>query len=186
MKLRILWFAGCCGICAVCTAEERDASARPTHEEPADARVRAEPNQATNVFDLKVVLTNTGVGPMGASAQAELATNQGTSPRTGSVSLSTQGLLPGHYELNVVTKSNRTVLPVGVIAISDPTASPDKQANDSKKEDNSAHQIEVLTSQSHMKLPEGLDLADVGEVMLSTLNGNAVLAGTAWFAEGQQ
>jgi hypothetical protein len=142
-------------------------------------KVQADQPINTNPSSLQIALTNTVVGPMGASAQAQLQSSHEPSPGTTSVSLRTQGLWPGHYELRVVRRSDGAIVPVAVIAISDPTLAPDKQANDSKKQDNSTHQTEVLTSLTHVQLPEGWDLGNVQQLVVSTMNGNDVLAGAA-------
>src|SRR5262245_17107127 len=99
-----------------------------------EGKVQADRPINTSTSSLQIALTNTVVGPLGASAQVQLQSSPAPGPGTTSLSLTTQGLLPGQYELKVVRRSDGAILPVAIIAISDPTLTPDKQANDSKKQ----------------------------------------------------
>jgi hypothetical protein len=54
---------------------------------------------------------------------------------------------------------------------------PDREANDSKKDANSSEQS-VLATQTRVELPSGLEPSDIAQVRI-TLGGNAVLVGNA-------
>lgn len=132
------------------------------------ATTNVTPKQGAKPLDSHIVLTNTAAAPASAKGTAEL--------QPGLVSLNTQGLSPGRYDLVAVKKSDGSALPLGVLTISDPTLSPDREANDSKKEANDSEQSPTLTTQTRLALPAGLDATDIGQLRVS-FHGNDMLVG---------
>jgi hypothetical protein len=92
-----------------------------------------------------------------------------------SLSLKTQGLRPGVYELRAVEKTEGDSVFLGLLSVSDPRLGPERQAGVDRQEDNSTHQSDLLESRSEVKLPPGVKPADVARIVVSDVSGNELL-----------
>ena len=117
------------------------------------------------------VLKPPAIAPEGASGSAEL--------KGGKLSFHLSHLEPGKYETVVVSRSEGVPYRLGVIEIVDPTSSPDRQANDNKKEA-SAHPESVhIEADVQMVLPSELSSLQIDRLRLLGPGGNAVMEGVA-------
>ncbi len=122
-----------------------------------------------------LMLTNTPAAP-GAAGSATLL---GGGTNGASLSLETRGLDTGNYEISAISKSDGATLFVAAFVVHDPTASPDVQAGQSRKEDNATHQSTDLASRTVVQLPPGLDANNFAQIIVTRLGGSVVLAGKA-------
>jgi hypothetical protein len=120
-----------------------------------------------------IELKRTAAAPEGANGTAEIDTRR--VPQTLSVEI--EGLGPGYYTVGVVRRSDGSDVPVGYMAIQDPTLGPEDRAGQNRKEDDNSHQAEKLRSRAEIVLPQGLDASDVGKIVVVDEGGVVVLEG---------
>jgi hypothetical protein len=143
-------------------ADERDAVLPSLNSAP----TTQDTNHAAVSFKLKA----TAIAPFLATGTGEL--------RVGTLALHLSNLGPGRYELQTVRRLGG-VDHLGMIVIVDPTLSPDRQANDNKKEASvGPHQLHLET-EVQMTLPTPISPRDIGRLLLVDAGGNAVLSGDA-------
>jgi hypothetical protein len=114
------------------------------------------------------LLKPTAIAPAGAAGSAEV--------KPGGISLHLSQLGPGRYDLEGVTHLDGTNERLGTITIVDPTLSPDRQANDNKKEASAnPDQVRVETN-VEIAVPEKLSAPGFDQILLLNSGGNALLA----------
>ena len=156
------------------------AEAQQGSSQAIDARTAAGAARAGHAVDassnkqpvsISFLLKPTAIAPEGASGSAEL--------KGGKLSFHLSHLGPGKYETVVFSRSGGVPYRLGVIDIIDPTGSPDRQANDNKKEA-SAHPESVhIEADVEMVLPSELSSLQIGRLRLLEPGGNAVMEGEA-------
>ncbi len=122
-------------------------------------------------------LTNTPAAPLAARGSAELQTSSLSVTNSPTLSLSTQGLLPGTYNIYAERRSDGVFVFLGAVTVRDPAASPDAEAGDSKNSRSSTHSTDGLATQTAMPLPPGLAIADIRGVRVSNVGNTVLLAG---------
>jgi hypothetical protein len=125
----------------------------------------------TQPVAISFVLKPTAIAPEGASGSAEL--------KGGELSFHLSHLEPGKYETVVVSRSGGVPYRAGVIEIIDPTSSPDRQANDNKKEASAHPESAHMVIDGEMVLPSELSSLQIDRVRVLGPGGNAVLEGVA-------
>ena len=122
------------------------------------------PQPSRTSFALKA----TAIAPAEANGRAEL--------KPGGISLHLSHLGPGRYDLEGVRHPDGTHQRLGTITIVDPTLSPDRQANDNKKEASAnPDQVRVETD-VQIALPEKTSAQEFDQLLLLDSGGNALLA----------
>ncbi len=86
-----------------------------------------------------------------------------------------RGLGPGSYTLDVVRKSDGSVVTLGKVVVTDPTAGPDREANDDVKEPGTVEHLEVQVS---VGLPPGLAPANIAQIRVKSAGGAVLLSGS--------
>jgi hypothetical protein len=119
-----------------------------------------------------VPLKPTAAAPAKASGVA--AFQQGGAGATLVATL--RGLGPGSYTLDVIRKSDGSIVTLGTIVVTDPTAGPDREANDDVKEPGS-EQSEDLKVQTSVGLPPGLAPANIAQIRVKSAGGAVLLSG---------
>ena len=84
---------------------------------------------------------------------------------------------PASYLLSAVRKSDQRAISLGTIVVTDPTAGPDVDTNNNRKERHNANQSEVLETRTTITLPSGLAAPDVAEIKVSTPSQVVLLSG---------
>jgi hypothetical protein len=114
------------------------------------------------------LLKPTAIASAGAAGRAEV--------KPGGISLHLSQLGPGRYDLVGVTHFDGTHERLGTITIVDPTLSPDRQANDDKKEASAnPDQVRVETD-VQIAVPEKISAPGFDQILLLNSGGNALLA----------
>lgn len=142
----------------------------PTGLAPADSqqsRRDQDPPARSALFELK----RTVIAPLGAEGSAELKSNL--------VTLHLTHLQPGRYELKGFQPPYRSYQLLGTIVLVDPTASPDRQANDNKKEASAGPDQVYIQTDTQIALPPDLLTNGITRLELLNAGGNTVLAGDA-------
>lgn len=126
---------------------------------------------------LSITLTNAPAAPTSASGAVQVQ-SQGASGRQSTLlAVQTHGLLPGFYKIEVERAADGVFLLAGSLRINDPSASPEREAGDSKNEKSSTYSGEGLETRTEVPLPKGMTLAEVGGVRVSTAGNTVLLAG---------
>jgi hypothetical protein len=94
------------------------------------------------------------------------------------LSLQAQGISAGDYSITALWRSNGERLAIGSISVVDPTAAPDRQANENDRRTSNAHQSTSLVVQSQIPLPTRVNPADISQIAVKDLAGNDLLVGT--------
>ena len=123
--------------------------------------------------DTDIPLSASERAPAGANGVARFETENGAA----TLAVTLQGLSPGSYRLSAVKKAGQLAVALGTIVVTDPTAAPDTDTSENRKERNNTHQATRLQVQAKVSLPPGLPPANVTEIRLSTLDGTVLLSG---------
>ena len=147
---------------AVRTFPGLDATNAMSHSVSQESGTNRSAAEAARSFQLKP----TPIADAGTQASVEI--------KSCSLSMHVNHLGPGKYDVAIV-RPNGIFQHLGTITIVDPAASPDRQANDNKKEA-SAHPESVrIETDVHITLPASLSLKQITRVVLLGPGGNAVL-----------
>ena len=134
----------------------------PPKAEPASARTNA-----VISFNLKA----TPIAPAGAAGSGQLKANL--------LTLHLTRLGPGSYELEAIRRADGTGEKVGTLTIVDPTASPDRNATDNKKEASASPDQVRVDTDAQVTLPDEVAKESISRLVLMDRGGNAVLVGDA-------
>jgi hypothetical protein len=118
--------------------------------------------------DSGVPLERTAAAPAKASGVARFQ-------KGGALVATLRGLGAGSYTLDVVRKSDASVVTLGTIVVTDPTAGPDREANDDVKEPGSEPSAE-LEVQASVQLPPRLAPADIAQIRVKSAGGAVLLS----------
>ncbi len=113
----------------------------------------------TESLDARVILVATTNAPSSAIGCAKLEVENENGTVTATLAVKTRGLDAGDYTLSAILQSDGSSVNLGTITITNDSGSG------------------VLVSQSEVTLPSDLNPLDIGQVILSDANGNAVLVG---------
>jgi hypothetical protein len=111
--------------------------------------------------------------PAGASGVARFETENGAA----TLAVTLQGLSPGSYRLSAVRKSDQAAVALGTIEVTDPTATPDTDTSQNRKERNNTHQATRLQVQAKVSLPPELPPANIAEIRVTSPDGAVLLSG---------
>ena len=109
----------------------------------------------------------------GANGVAKFETENGTAI----LAMTLKGLSPGSYLVNAVKKADQVAVSLGTIVVTDPTATPDTDTNNNRKERNNTHQVARLQVQAKISLPPELPAAKIAEIRVCSPDGTVLLAG---------
>ncbi len=87
----------------------------------------------------------------------------------------TRGLQPGTYQILAIRRFDRSPIILGSISVSDPGLQPERQAGESRKEDNNSHQATELKTRTELTLPRDLAPKDITRIVLRNLVGDELL-----------
>jgi len=113
----------------------------------------------------------TAIAPAGAAGSGQLKANL--------LTLHLTRIGPGSYELEAIRRADGTGEKVGTLTIADPTASPDRNATDNKKEASASPDQVRVDTDAQVTLPEEIAKESISRLMLLDRGGNAVLVGDA-------
>ena len=108
-------------------------------------------------------LLATSAAPAGATGTMEFQRENGG--RT-SLHIRVQRLSPGAYRLYGKQKSDGKKISLGLMSVPDPTAQPDREANQNSKTDSSTHATEVLQVETRVNLPPAVIASDLGKISI--------------------
>jgi hypothetical protein len=117
--------------------------------------------KSITTFELKPA----AVAPAGASGYALL--------KGPTMSLHVSQLGPGKYEVVAISREGHLPYPLGVIAITDPTSTPSRQANDNKKEASAHPESVSIVTDTELILPT--ELPPIAILRVVAQGGNTVL-----------
>jgi len=123
--------------------------------------------------DVDIPLRPSGRAPAGANGVARIETENGAA----TLAITLQGLGPGSYRLSAVRSSDQAAVALATIVVTDPTATPDMNTSENKKERNNTHQATRLQVRSKVSLPPELPPANIAEIRVSSLDGTVLLSG---------
>ena len=132
---------------------------------------RTEPPLARTNAVLSFNLKATPIAPAGAAGSGQLKANL--------LTLHLTRLGPGTYELKAIRRADGTGEKVGTLTIVDPTASPDRDATDNKKEASASPDQVRVDTDAQITLPAEVAKESISRLVLMDRGGNAVLVGDA-------
>lgn len=127
----------------------------------------ASTNEVAAVSAFSVTLKPTSIAPAGTSGTLEL--------KGRTLLLHLSHLNPGHYDLQIVKRSDGTFETLGRFTIADPTLGPDRQTTDNKKEASANPESVSIKTDVQMDLPSELSARDIARILLMSPGANAVL-----------
>lgn len=134
---------------------------------PPTTEPSSERTNAVLSFNLKA----TAIAPVGAAGSGQLNANL--------LTLHLTRLGPGSYELEAIRRPDGTGEKVGTLTIADPTASPDRDATDNKKEASASPEQVRVDTDAQVTLPAEVAKESISRLVLLDRAGNAVLVGEA-------
>jgi hypothetical protein len=161
--------------------------------------------QGTETMDATIVLTATTNAPEGAGGIAKLESENEDGDATATLEIKTFGLLPGDYVLSAIRQSDSSSVILGQITVSSSGGDgEDEDENEDGDNNDDVHHSELSVngsvqinagissedhsncdngdsgetqSESEVQLPSDLNPADIAQIVLSDLDGNAFLTG---------
>ncbi|HLH53241.1 MAG TPA: hypothetical protein VKY92_06455 [Verrucomicrobiae bacterium] len=124
------------------------------------------PLTTTNAV-VSFVFKSTAIAPRGAAGSGQLNGNH--------LSMHLTQLAPGSYQLQLIHRGDGAAQKVGALTIVDPTAAPDRQATDNKREASAAPDQVRVDTDLQVRLPPGMAAENIGKLELLDTSGNAVL-----------
>ena len=122
---------------------------------------------------VEIPLQATAAAPLGAGGVARFENANGGA----TLAATLDQLGAGSYALSAVRRADGSVVSLGTVVITDPTAEPDPDASENRKERNTVNQAEDLRVQTKLRLPPGLPPGDIAEVRVSSSSGVVLLSG---------
>lgn len=131
-------------------------------------------------FDARIVLTATANAPEGAAGSAKLKSENEDGSEFAVLKVHIKGLVPGDYVVSAVRKSDGSVVVLGSITEAD-----DAEEGDQGDEDRDEQGDEgdddgdngVRCENAKFILPAELSATDVAQIVVSDVDGNAMLVG---------
>ncbi len=117
----------------------------------------------------------TAAAPAGAGGVAGFENSSGGA----ALSATIENLGTGTYIVSAVTRGNGRPVTLGRVVVTDPTAAPDPDTNENRKERNTVNQAQDVRVQVRMQLPQGLAPGDIAEVRVYGSGGVVLLSGKA-------
>ena len=146
----------------------------PSLSSPEPVELAGPPGDSKPVATNQVVsfkLKPTAIAPLGAGGMAELNAN--------TLSIHLSHMDPGRFELVGVRRHGDLREHLCTVTIVDPTAAPDRQANDNKKEASAGPDQVRIDTEVRVTMPAGVALQDIKQLLFLNPRGNAVLTGDA-------